>query len=434
MSAALTPPSVVILAAGLGTRMKSPRPKVLQPLCGRPMIAWVVDQALGLEPERIVVVAGHGADDLEQALVESGQRDKVEIVIQEPQLGTGHAVQVAAPALFGGAEPSTVVVLYGDMPCLDVESLRELLQAKDDLEPGASTMLTACPDDPRGFGRVLFSDRDNDRVRGIVEEKDASPEELAIDEVNLGVYAFDGPGLKDALPRLSNDNAQGELYLTDVVAMLVEKGAPVVAVELDDEGEAIGVNNLAHLAEARWVLQMRILEEHLINGVFIEDPASAWIDHGVTIGQGTRILPSTVIRSGVVIGKDCEVGPFTHLRVGTVLEEAAEVGNFTECKQSIVGAHSKAKHLSYLGDARIGARTNIGAGTIFANYDGKEKHVTVVGDGAFIGSGTIVVAPNTIGAGATTGAGAVITRGSEVEPNSVWVGVPARPLRKQGPS
>ena len=307
MSAAAEAPSVVILAAGLGTRMKSKKPKVLQPLCGRPMIAWVVDQALELEPANIVVVVGHGAAEVEEALVKSGQRERVELVVQEPQLGTGHAVQVAAPALFPeGNTPGTVIVLYGDMPCLEAESITQLLQAKDDLGPGGSAMLVACPDDPRGFGRVLFAEGDHDRVIGIVEEKDATPDQLAIDEVNLGVYAFDGAGLQEALPKLANDNAQGEYYLTDVVAMLVDQDKPVVAVELEELDEAIGVNSLTHLAEARWAIQMRILEEHLANGVYIEDPASTWIDHGVTIGQGSRILPSTVIRSGVTIGEGCQ--------------------------------------------------------------------------------------------------------------------------------
>ena len=290
-------------------------------------------------------------------------------------------------------------------------------------------MLTSCPDDPRGFGRVV-RDEQGSTVRRIVEDKDATPEERSIPEVNLGVYAFDGAALLELLPRLQSNNRQGELYLTDVVGMLVEAAKPVHAIELESVEEGIGVNSLADLAEARWVLQERILQAHLDNGVYIEDPASTYIDHGVEIGEGTKILPCTVIRGGVKIGKGCEVGPFTQLRPGTVLEDGAEVGNFTECKNARLGRHSKAKHLAYLGDAVIGAETNIGAGTIFANYDGRHKHTTHVGDKAFIGSGTVIVAPNTIADNATTGAGAVVTHDAGIGKGEVWVGVPARPLRK----
>jgi bifunctional UDP-N-acetylglucosamine pyrophosphorylase/glucosamine-1-phosphate N-acetyltransferase len=285
------------------------------------------------------------------------------------------------------------------------------------------------PTDPRGFGRVV---RDaDDRVRAIVEERDADEAQRELAEVNLGVYAFDGRALVRELPRLSNDNAQREYYLTDVVAALARADAPVVALEVEDEDEAIGVNTLAHLAEARWALQARILEAHMAAGVSIEDPATACIEHGVEIGAGTRILSFTVIRSGVRVGKGCEVGPFAHLRGGTILEDGAEVGNFVEVKATRVGQHAKAKHLSYLGDGEIGARSNIGAGTIFANYDGKLKHKTVVGERVFVGSGTVIVAPNTIGDGATTGAGAVVTRDSGVGAGEVWVGVPARKILRK---
>jgi bifunctional UDP-N-acetylglucosamine pyrophosphorylase/glucosamine-1-phosphate N-acetyltransferase len=421
--------SVVILAAGLGKRMKSARPKVLASLCGRPMVAWVVDQALALDPERILLVVGHGADEVEKALVASGQRSRVTLVVQEPQLGTGHALQVCAKAL--GKDPGRVVVLYGDMPLLRPRSLSELLAAHEERAPTGVALMTAWPDDPRGFGRIVRDANESASVKKIVEERDASTEERDIGEVNLGVYCFDGRALLDALPRLKNDNKQREYYLTDVVGMFVEQALPAVAVELDDQDEAIGVNTLAHLAEARWALQVRILETHMENGVYVEDPATTYIDHGVDIGVGTKILPCTVIRAGVKIGAGCEVGPFTQLRAGTVLDDGAEVGNFTECKNARIGAHAKAKHLAYIGDATIGAKTNIGAGTIFANYDGVAKHKTMVGERAFMGSGTIVVAPNSIGDGATTGAGAVITRNAAVGRGEVWVGVPARKLEKR---
>lgn len=417
---------VVILAAGQGTRMKSALPKVLHELCGRPMLAWVLDQARSLDPERIVLVLGHGADAIRAELEKRGEMEGVSIVIQEPQNGTGHALQCCAQEL--GEDPGRVVVLYGDMPLLREESLEELCIAADETGPGGMALLTAMLDDPRGFGRIVRDQEGIGRLTSIVEQRDCNAQQLEIREGNLGVYAFSGKELMEALPKLASNNAQGEYYLTDVVGMFVEAGRLVATVVLEDVEETIGVNNLEQLSEARWGLQARILEQHLANGVHIDDPSSAYIDHGVEIGCGTRVLPCTVIRSGVVIGEGCEVGPFTHLRAGTVLENGAEVGNFTECKNSTVGAGSKAKHLSYLGDAKIGAKTNIGAGTIFANYDGTHKHITKVGDGAFIGSGTIIVAPNEIADGATTGAGAVVTRGAKVGKDQVWVGIPAREL------
>ena len=402
--------------------MKSALPKVLHEICGKPLIEWVIDQARTLDPERIVVVVGHGADQVRERIARLPGAERIQCVVQEPQNGTGHALQVAAPHF--ERENGVVVVLYGDMPVLGEWSLQDLLSAQAQAGQGGMAMLTAYPENPFGFGRI---DRHGDgSFRAIVEQRDASPDQLEIGEINLGVYAFPAPELRAALPRLSNHNAQGECYLTDVPAMFGERGAEVATVVLEDLDEAIGVNNLGQLAEARWALQVRILEHHMGRGVRIEDPASAYIDAEVEIGQGTRILPCTVIRGGVRIGRDCEVGPFTHLRKGTVLEDGAEVGNFTESKNSRIGAGTKAKHLSYLGDADIGAGVNIGAGTIFANYDGIEKHKTHVGDGAFIGSGTTIVAPNEIGAGATTGANSVITTSAVVGENEVWAGIPAR--------
>jgi bifunctional UDP-N-acetylglucosamine pyrophosphorylase/glucosamine-1-phosphate N-acetyltransferase len=420
------PDTVVILAAGQGTRMKTGWAKVLAPLCGRPLIAWVVEAALALDPARVLVVVGYKASDVEKAVAGLDPRGRVRCVLQEPQNGTGHALQVCLPEL--GADPGTTLVLYGDMPLLESASLSALCEAR---AAGAceAALLTAFVESPRGFGRIVRGA--NGRLQRIVEEKDATPEERSIDEVNLGVYAFEGKALVRELPRLRNQNAQKEYYLTDVVGALVAAGRPVATRALDDEAEAIGVNTLAHLAEARAAMQDRLLEAHLAAGVFIEDPASTYIDHGVRIGPRTRILPCTVIRSGVVIGSDCEVGPFTHLRAGTVLEDGAEIGNFTEAKQARLGAHSKAKHLSYLGDAQIGARVNIGAGTIFANYDGVTKRTSRVEDGSFVGSGTVLVAPCEVGRGATTGAGAVVTRDTRIPPGETWVGVPARGIARR---
>jgi bifunctional UDP-N-acetylglucosamine pyrophosphorylase/glucosamine-1-phosphate N-acetyltransferase len=416
--------TVVILAAGKGTRMKSETPKCLHELCGRSMLGWVLGAAEGLSPDRIVVVVGHGAAEVEAAARRELPGVDLQFVLQEPQLGTGHALQVAAPAL---GETERVVVTYGDMPLLSTESMQALVDAQMGAgAPGAVSILTAIIDDPTGYGRIIR--REDGSFERIVEHKDASEEERMVNETNLGVYCFDRGTLDGDLERLDNNNAQGEYYITDLVGMADAGGRPVLPLVLEDAGEAQGVNDLGQLAEVRWQVQMRILEGHMAAGVRIMDPATTFIDHGVEIGCGTEILPCTVIRSGVKVGEGCEVGPFTHLRAGAVLEDTAEVGNFTEMKNSTLGSGSKAKHLSYLGDARIGARANIGAGTIFANYDGKKKHPTTVGDGAFIGSGSIVVAPNEVPAAATTGAGAVITRSAEMQEGETWVGMPARKL------
>jgi bifunctional UDP-N-acetylglucosamine pyrophosphorylase / glucosamine-1-phosphate N-acetyltransferase len=427
---------VVVLAAGLGTRMKSARPKVLAPLCGRPMLGWVLDTATGLQAEHLDLVIGKEGAELravaERELETRGaSAPHLRCVLQEPRLGTGHALQTCLPEIGKGGAP--VVVLYGDMPLLRAQSLHRLVAHWYERCSGGAragiALLTARARDPFGLGRVIRDAAGG--VRAIVEQRDANPEQRAIDEVNLGVYAFDPRFLAEALPRLSNDNAQREYYLTDLIASAVAAGRPVEAVVLEDEREALGVNTLRQLAQVRRELQDRILDEHLSSGVYIEDPDSTYIDHGVTIGAGTRILPCTVIRAGVAIGRDCEVGPFTQLRTGTVLEDGAEVGNFTECKQARVGAHAKAKHLAYLGDVTIGARVNIGAGTIVANYDGKLKHKSTIGERAFIGSGTVLIAPVEVGAGALTGGGAVVTRNTVIAPGEVWVGVPARKLAKR---
>jgi bifunctional UDP-N-acetylglucosamine pyrophosphorylase/glucosamine-1-phosphate N-acetyltransferase len=330
-------------------------------------------------------------------------------------------LQVCLPAL--GADPGRVIVLYGDMPLLSKISLEQLCEAQASTSGGAA-ILSAQPAHPRGFGRVVRTSAGE--VARIVEEKDASAEIKALREVNLGVYCFQGAELVRILPTLSNANAQKEFYLTDVIEKLVAAGRKVRAVMLDDEAEAIGVNTLAHLAEARAAIQMRILERHLLAGVFIEDPNTTFIDHDVEIGVGTKIHPCSVIQSGVKIAANCDVGPFAMIRGGSTLAEGAAVGNFVEVNRSRLGKKSKAKHLAYLGDATLGERVNIGAGTVFANYDGKTKSPCKVGDGAFVGSGTILVAPVDVGAGATLGAGAVVTRKSVVAPGELWVGVPAR--------
>jgi len=417
--------TVVILAAGAGTRFHSSGPKVCQLLCGRALIGWVLESALSLEPERVVIVVGHGAERVRAAVAAepfgAAGGERLVFVEQAERKGTGHAVLQALPALAG----DPVVVLYGDMPLLRPESLAGLCAAR---AGHRASMLTAVVERPRGFGRIL---RETGAFAGVVEERDASPEQRALREVNLGVYAFAREDLERHLPRLGKENSQGEYYLTDLPGMILAAGGGVHALRLADEREAIGINTIEHLSEARRELQWRILAEHMGRGVFIEDPGTTYIDHGVEIGPGTRVLPCTVIRTGVHIGPDCEVGPFSHLRPGTRMAEGAEVGNFTEAKNASIGEHTKAKHLSYLGDVTIGARANIGAGTIVANYDGKKKHRTLIGDRAFVGSGSVLIAPCQVGEGALTGGGAVVTRNSSIPPGEAWVGVPARPLARK---
>ncbi len=422
--------SLVILAAGKGTRMKSALPKVLHPLCGRSMLGWVMQSALDVDPDKVVIVVGHGAEkvqaEAEKEAAELGLRG-LEIVVQEQQNGTGHAVQVAAPAL--GDAPEIVLVLAGDMPLIRGESLVELVRAQKELGSDSMVVLTAELEDPHGYGRIV---RDNDgAVNGIVEQKDATPEQLDICETNTGVYAFAGQRLLADLPRLGTANAQGEYYLTDMVGLAVDDKRAVVTVVLGDAFEGSGVNDLRQLAVVRQEMQFRILDDHMAAGVAVTDPGSAYVDHGVTIGEGTILLPCVMIHRGVQIGKGCEVGPFTQLRPGTVMKDGAQVGNFTECKNSVIGEGSKAKHLSYLGDAKIGKKTNVGAGTIFANYDGTHKHPTHVGDGVSIGSGSIIVAPNELPDGVITGAGAVLTRGAKIQADETWVGMPAKVLPKK---
>lgn len=421
------PLAVICLAAGLGKRTKVSTPKVLLPLCGRTLAATALAAVAPLQPDRTIVVLHHQKDAVQkslQAAVGDSLRG-LSFVDQGAPKGTGHAVQVAMQALadFRG----DVLVIYGDCPLIETETLAALRELRGDATP--CTVLTAYPEDPTGLGRIL---RDDDgRFVGIREERDCDDEERAIDEINAGFYCFDSEALRGALAGLQPNNAQGEYYLTDAVAAFAAAGREVPTLEIDDPSEIQGVNSLVDLALARQVMQERILLEHLQNGVLIVDPATTWIDHGVRIGRDTKILPCTVIGAGCVIGEGCEVGPFAHLRAGTVLEGGAEVGNFVEAKKTTLGPGAKAKHLTYLGDATIGARANIGAGTITANYDGVHKHPTTIGERVFVGSGTVIVAPSELGDHSMTGAGAIVTRGSKVGAGEVWVGVPARKLKQR---
>lgn len=410
--------AAVILAAGKGTRMKSPKPKVLFEICGRSLLGHAIDSVRGVHARSIAIVVGHGRDEVRREF--EGERD-LSFVTQDPPRGTGDAVRVAMPSVPSSAE--LVLVTYGDMPCLAPATLNRLIEAKP---RGGVALLTVTREKAHGFGRIL---RDPDGgFAGIREEKDCSSEERAIREVNVGVYAFDREVLARVLPRITANNAQREYYLTDAVLEIAKHAGLVRLVPLEDENEALGVNSLSELAMARSVWQERILEQHLANGVHVVDPETARIDVDVEIGVGTVIQPFTVIRKGCKIGSNCEVGPFAHLRGESVLEDGAKVGNYVEVKKSTLGKGVKAMHLAYLGDTTVGEGSNIGAGTITANYDGKAKWPTLIGARAFIGSGTVLVAPSTVGADAIVGAGAIVTR-KKIPAGDVWVGVPARPLQ-----
>lgn len=428
-----SPAAVVILAAGEGTRMKSRTPKVLHALGGRSLLGHAVAAAGDLAPGRLVVVVGHAREEVGAAATAAAPH--ADIVVQERQLGTGHAVRTALESV--GAMTGTVLVTYGDMPLLRAATLRQLVAAHHDAG-NAVTVLTARGDFP-GFGRIV---RDaGGAFQRIVEERDATPAELAIDECNSGCYAFDGALLADAVKRVTTDNSQHEEYLTDVLEILRRDGHAVGTVSAADPAEIRGVNDRVQLAQARRALNDRILREWMLAGVTIIDPASTWIDVTVTIGQDAEIGPqtqlcgATAIGEGATVGAGCllqdttvgpgavllhavcrearigprvTVGPFAYLRPGADVAADAHLGTYVEVKKSHIGAGAKVPHLSYVGDATVGRGANIGAGTIFANYDGQRKNRTEVGEDAFIGSNTVLVAPVSVGAGAYTAAGSAI--------------------------
>jgi bifunctional UDP-N-acetylglucosamine pyrophosphorylase / glucosamine-1-phosphate N-acetyltransferase len=344
--------------------------------------------------------------------------------VQQPQLGTGHAAMMAREALKGFT--GDLVVLVGDAPMIRPETVRTLLETHR-REGAAMTMVTAVLDDPKWFGRIV---RDaSGKLLKIVEAKEASPEELAIREVNPAYYAFNWPALNDVLDRITNKNAKGEYYLTDAVELLIASGQKTIAVAATQPEEVEAVNSRRDLAHVSALMRRRILDGLMAEGVTIEDPATTYIDTGVTIGQDSVVHPCSVIRGPSTIGKNCRVGPMAHLRPGTVLEDGAEVGAFVELKATRLGAGARARHLSYLGNCQVGPHTNVGCGTITANSNGRGKHFeSKIGAGAHLGAGTILVAPTSVGDDAETGAGAVVTRNHPVPTGKTYVGVPAKAL------
>lgn len=423
--------SVVVLAAGKGSRMKSAIPKVLHPLAGRPLVQHVVDTARQFAAD-ITLVIGHGADQVEAEF--SGQA--VKLAIQEQQLGTGHAVAQALPNL---SREGVVLVLYGDVPLTEVDTLKRLTALVDER---TMALLTVTLDNPKGYGRILRNDQG--QVQAIVEEKDASEAEQAITEINSGIMAVPAWMLHDWLPQLSNNNAQGEYYLTDLVAMAVREGVAVQATQPATLEETLGVNNRVQLADLERYYQRHQAERLMLEGVSLRDPSRVDIrgevtagpdcdidinvifEGRVTLGKGVSVGPNVVLRDatigdgarieanslveGAKLGAGATVGPFARIRPGTELAEGARIGNFVETKKAYIGEGAKVNHLSYIGDSRIGARTNIGAGTITCNYDGVNKYLTEIGNDAFVGSNSTLVAPVTIEDGAFIGAGSVITK------------------------
>jgi len=439
--------TVIVLAAGEGKRMKSSLPKMLHPLLGRTLLGHVLAATSALRPDRTIVVVGHGAEPITAHLKEIAP-DAV-TVLQEVQLGTGHAARVALDA-YGPAE-GTVVIVNGDVPLLRPGTLRSLVDAHE-AAGAAATILTAEVEQPYGLGRVIRNPVTGG-VDAIVEERDATPEQRAVTEINAGVYAFEASLLAQSLGKLTTANAQGEEYLTDVIGLLVDAGHGVLAHATGDPTEVLGVNDRVELSRLRALLRDRINDAWMRSGVTIVDPLTTWIDVDVTLGRDTVIEPNTHLRGstrvgewavigpdttlidvvvgdgarvvrthgeGVTIGPKATIGPFAYLRPGTELAERTKVGAFVEVKNSQVGAGTKIPHLSYVGDATIGEETNIGAANVVVNYDGVTKHRTVIGSHVRTGSDTMLVAPVTVGDGAYTAAGSVITK--DVPPGALGVG------------
>jgi bifunctional UDP-N-acetylglucosamine pyrophosphorylase/glucosamine-1-phosphate N-acetyltransferase len=450
---------IIVLAAGLGKRMRSDLPKVLHSLAGRPLLGHVLDTARALGPRRIFVVHGHGAGIVRAAFA---QTSGVEWVLQAEQLGTGHAVQQAAAHL---ARDADVLILYGDVPLVRADTLKRLLEAS---RRGLAVLTAELPD-PAGYGRVVRDVAGG--VARVVEHKDASEAERTIREVNAGFYAVGAGRLAGWLSRIKNDNAQKEYYLTDIVTLAVGEGLPVTAIKVDDRWEVAGVNSKQELAQLERVVQSREASRLLESGVTLADPAridvrgslecgrdvtidvNCVFEGRVTLGDGVRIGPNCVLRNVSLgagtqvqafsqldeaeVGANCRIGPYARLRPGAHLAEEVHIGNFVEVKASRIGAGSKANHLSYIGDSEVGARVNVGAGTITCNYDGVSKHRTVIEDECFIGSDATLVAPVTIARGSYIGAGSTINKNTPAGQLTVarakQVSIPAwKPPKKKG--
>ena len=409
----------VILAAGEGTRMKSELPKVLHPICGRPMVAYALQLVAATGVKQPIVVLGHGADAVKAHLPKEAK-----VVLQAKRLGTGDAVLSAAKPL--QASGGHVLIVYADTPLLRRTTVQRLIETH--FKTGATaTLLTAHLADPSGYGRIARNEQG--QVAGVIEEAEANAAQRAIREINVGPLLIQVAPLLEVLAAIGMSASKKERYLTNVITQLAKRdGVKIQTVRVEEAAEALGINSRADLARAAGIIRQRIVATHLSNGVTIEDPATTYIDHGVTIGADSVIRPCTVIERDVTIGKRCAIGPFARVRSGVTIGEDVRVGNFVELVRTKIGARTRVGHVAYLGDALVGADVNVGAGTITANYDGRQKFQTHIADGAFIGSDTVLIAPVKVGAKAVTGAGSVVTRAHDVPAKGVVVGVPARLL------
>lgn len=411
----------LILAAGRGTRMKSDTPKVLHDLLGKPMIDHVLDALKSAGVNDAIVVTGYGSDLLKEHLKDR----KVKTVLQKELLGSGDAALSAKSALEKGYD--NVIILCGDAPLIRPETIKELVD-KHKKSGSSATILTAVVKDPTGYGRIV---RDDDkRIIKIVEEIEARFFEEVIEEINSGTYCFNVKDLFRALGEVKPNKGKKEYFLTDVFGILHRDKKPIESVVKEDEDEIIGINSRSDLADAVAILKKRIMEDLMDSGVTIQDPASTVISSGVRIGRDSVIFSNTVIDKDVEIGERCHIGPFTRIRPKTRIGNDVEVGNFVELVRTTLGDGTKVKHHTYLGDTVVGKKANIGAGTITANYDGKNKNRTVIEDGAFLGIGTRLVAPVKVGRNARTGAGAVVLKGRNVPPGATVAGVPAKVIKK----
>jgi bifunctional UDP-N-acetylglucosamine pyrophosphorylase/glucosamine-1-phosphate N-acetyltransferase len=422
----------IVLAAGQGTRMKSKLYKVLHPVCGKPMVEHVIEQVSALQLHKIITIIGHGAE-----LVKSTIGNRSEYALQEEQLGTAHAVMQAGVHL--EQEKGTTLVICGDTPLITSETMEALLKHHEGTNAKA-TILTAYTEDPTGYGRIIR--QSNGDVKRIVEHKDATEEEREIKEINTGTYCFDNEALFQALDEVSNDNVQGEYYLPDVIEILKNQGETVSAFRTKHFEETLGVNDRVALSQAEKTMRERINYQHMVNGVTIIDPANTYISADSTIGSDTTIYPGTTLLGKTEIGSDCiigpnseikdcligdyttvrqsvahnssigsdvAIGPFAHIRPDSQISDEVKIGNFVEVKKAVFGKGSKASHLSYIGDAKVGADVNLGCGSITVNYDGKRKYETIIEDGAFIGCNSNLIAPVTVGKNAYVAAGSTIT-------------------------
>ena len=399
----------IIMAAGKGTRMNSKKSKLVHKIYGKELVTRVVELAEKVGSEEIVTVVGHLREQVQEVL-----GDRVKYAYQDDLLGTGHAVMQAKEYLEG--KKGKVVILYGDVPIIRKETLENLIN-KSIKSKEYATLLTAKYDNPTGYGRIIRDEGGN--IKAIVEEKDADPLQKEIKEINSGIYCFDIEELLNALKKLTNDNSQGEYYLTDVIKIMNEEGLKTGAVIVEDNTEILGVNDRSQLELLTRVLRMRINAEHMRNGVTIEDSNSTYIYDDVEIGMDTVIHPNTIIRNNVVIGENCEIGPNAYIRENCNIADKVKVGNFVELKKVTIGEGTKVPHLSYLGDCEIGKNGNVGCGTITCNYDGKNKHKTIIGDNAFIGSNVNLVAPVCLGDDVLIAAGSTIT--DDVESNKMGI-------------